>query len=31
VISNAKAKSRLGLTLTSPDITEYLAATTARA
>lgn len=27
VISNAKAKTRLGLTLTSPSITEYLAAT----
>lgn len=31
VISNAKAKSRLGLTLTSPNITEYLAAASGRA
>jgi nucleoside-diphosphate-sugar epimerase len=30
VISNAKAKSRLGLTLTSPNITEYLTATAGR-
>lgn len=30
VISNAKAKSRLGLTLTSPSITDYLTAATAR-
>jgi nucleoside-diphosphate-sugar epimerase len=31
VISNAKAKSRLGLALSSPDITTYLAATAGRA
>jgi nucleoside-diphosphate-sugar epimerase len=30
VISNAKAKARLGLTLTSPTITEFLTAATAR-